>query len=103
MEAGKKLDDIFITSKIGPRFHGEDAAYDGCERALRALQTDTIVASDALSHHSQSLDLGFDADTLARHLWNTQAQFQSPAAQIADLEGSGNILQGRKVGGCEKA
>lgn len=38
------LEDCFITSKIGPRYHGRDLAHEGCEETLGKLNMDYIVA-----------------------------------------------------------
>lgn len=43
MASGRKVDQVFITSKLGPRFHGREAAHEGCELALNQLKTDSLV------------------------------------------------------------
>jgi len=63
------LEDCFVTSKIGPRYHGHDGAHEGCEETLRKLNMDSIVTTMINWGFLRVDVVGSDADSLAWGHW----------------------------------
>lgn len=84
---GKEMDEVFVTSKIGPMYHGRNKAHEACETVLRQLNVDALdlmlIHWPGANRHTAGR---FDIPQMRRETWEVLEELYKDKMYISNRD-----------------